>query len=185
MPLDLGGAVEQPERSISAGVALWTSSLEHAVHPEAFFEGTWNNPSHYAARRELEFLPPLQHNVVVMRNAVTLFHRLVLIFSLTVALVATGYGHRMPSANDSMIDAFILSGGSLADLCADTDGDGLPDHDDCPACHIVASADLPDAGLTIHDADLAFVAKVVAPRESRAVRVVLDSARGMRAPPLA
>jgi protein-disulfide isomerase len=56
---------------------------------------------------------------------------------------------------------------------------------DCPACHIVASADLPDAGLTFHDADLAFVAKIVAPRENRAVRAVLDLARGLRAPPLA
>jgi hypothetical protein len=121
---------------------------------------------------------------MVMRNAVVLFHRLVLMFSLTVALVATGYGHRMPSANDSMMDAFLLSGGSLADLCVDTDGNGLPDHGDCPACHIVASAGLPDADLTIHDADLAFVAKVVAPRESRALRTVLDPARGMRAPPL-
>jgi hypothetical protein len=120
-----------------------------------------------------------------MRSAVLLFHRIVLIFALTVALVAAGYGHRMPSANDSMIEAFLLSGGSLADLCADTNGDGLPDHGDCPACHIVASAGLPDAGLTFHEADLAFVAKVVAPRENRAVRVVLDPARGMRAPPLA
>jgi hypothetical protein len=39
--------------------------------------------------------------------------------------------------------------------------------------------------LTLRDADLAFVAQVVAPRESRAVRSVLDPARGLRAPPLA
>jgi hypothetical protein len=148
-------------------------------------EGKWRNLLHCSARHELEFSSLLQHNVGVMRNAVTLFHRLVLIFALTVALVATGYGHRIPSANDSMIEAFLLSGGSLADLCADTDGDGQPDHGDCPACHIVASPDLPDADLTLHDADLAFVAKVVAPRESRAVRGVLDPALGMRAPPLA
>lgn len=185
MAFDLGGAVEPPERPFSSGVALPTSSLEHAVHPEALLEGTWNDPSHYAARRELEFLPPLQHNVVVMRNAFTLFHRLVLMLALIVALVATGFGHRIPSSNDSMIEAFVLSGGSLADLCADTDGNGLPDHGDCPACHIVASADLPEADLTLRDADLAFVAKVVAPRESRALRMVLDPARGMRAPPLA
>lgn len=120
-----------------------------------------------------------------MRNAFTLFHRLALMFALTVALVAAGSGHRVPSANDAMIEAFVLSGGSLADLCADTDGNGLPDHGDCPACHIVASADLPEADLTLRDADLAFVAKVVAPRESRALRLVLDPARGLRAPPLA
>ncbi|QYZ69554.1 hypothetical protein [Neotabrizicola shimadae] len=121
---------------------------------------------------------------MAMRNAAPLFRRLVLMFILTAALIATGFGHRMPSANDSMIDAFLLSGGSLADLCGDTDGNGLPDHGDCPACHIVASAELPDANLTLNDVDLAFVAKVIAPGESRALRTVLDPARGMRAPPL-
>lgn len=104
---------------------------------------------------------------------------------LTLALVATGFAHRMPTVQDALLQSYVLAGGDLADLCADTDGDGLADHDDCPACHIAATADLPDAGLTFHDADIAFVAKVVAPRENRAVRVVLDPARGLRAPPLA
>ncbi len=104
---------------------------------------------------------------------------------LTLALVATGFAHRVPTVQDAFLQSYVLAGGSLADLCADIDGDGLPDYGDCPACHIVAAADLPDAGLTFHDADLAFVAKVISPRESRAVRTVLDPARGMRAPPLA
>jgi hypothetical protein len=77
------------------------------------------------------------------------------------------------------------AGGDIADLCGDLDGDGLPDHGDCPACQIAGSADLPPTTLTLRDADLAFVAQVVAPRESRAVRSVLDPARGLRAPPLA
>jgi len=37
----------------------------------------------------------------------------------------------------------------------------------------------------LRDADLVFVARVVAPRESRAVREVLDPARGTRGPPFA
>ena len=111
--------------------------------------------------------------------------RLILVATVTVALLATGFAHRVPLANDTALRAFVLAGGDLADICADTDGDGHPDRGDCPACHIVTAADLPAADLTIHDANLAYVAKVVAPRESRAVRSVLDPALGMRAPPLA
>ena len=120
-----------------------------------------------------------------MQQALVNLRHAVLVTVMTLALVATGFAHRIPTAQDAMIQSYVLAGGDLADLCADTNGDGLPDHADCPACHIVASAELLDADLTLHDADLAFVAKVVAPRESRALRMVLDPARGMRAPPLA
>ena len=105
--------------------------------------------------------------------------------ALTVALVATGFAHRLPSTDDAALSAYALAGGDIADLCGDLDGDGLPDHGDCPACQIAGGADLPPTALTLRDADLAFVAQVVAPRESRAVRAVLDPARGLRAPPLA
>jgi hypothetical protein len=121
----------------------------------------------------------------MMRHAVLSLQRLVLVAALTVALVATGFAHRLPGTNDASLTAYVLAGGDTADLCGDLDGDGLPDHADCPACHIAGSADLPPTGQTLRDADLAFVATVVAPRESRAVRPVLDPARGLRAPPLA
>jgi hypothetical protein len=99
--------------------------------------------------------------------------------------VATGFAHRLPSTDDAALAAYALAGGDIADLCGDLDGDGLPDHGDCPACQIAGGADLPPASPTLRNADLAFVAQVVAPRESRAVRAVLDPARGLRAPPLA
>lgn len=110
---------------------------------------------------------------------------LLLVAFLTLALVATGFSHRVLSSDDVALQSYVLSGGDLADLCADANGDGLPDHMECPACHIVAAMDLPDAELSLQAADFVFVAKVVAPRESRALRTVLDPARGMRAPPLA
>jgi hypothetical protein len=113
------------------------------------------------------------------------FQRLLLIAAISVALVATGFSHRSPSLDDTALQAFMMSGGDLADLCSDADGDGRGDHLDCPACHISATADLPHTEFGLHDADLIFVAHVVAPRESRAVRIVLDPARGLRAPPLA
>jgi hypothetical protein len=110
---------------------------------------------------------------------------LLLVAFITLALVATGFSQRVLTSEDVALQSYLLSGGDLADLCADANGDGLPDHLECPACHIVAAANLPDAELTLQAADFVFVAKVVAPRESRALRTVLDPARGMRAPPLA
>lgn len=114
------------------------------------------------------------------------FGRLVLLLVLATALVALGFAHRMPVIKDAELAAYVQLGGDLADLCgADMDGDGRADQGDCPACHIVAAAMMPANSLSLHDADLILIATVVAPRESRAVRTVLDPARGMRAPPLA
>lgn len=120
-----------------------------------------------------------------MRFVLVKLRYVAILVTLTLSLVATGFAHRIPTASDTLLQSYLLAGGDLAELCADDNGDGMPDHGDCPVCHIAATADLPDAGLTVFDADLVFVAKVVAPRESRALRTVLDPARGMRAPPLA
>lgn len=112
-----------------------------------------------------------------------------LIALLTVALVATAFAHRIPSASDMAsdmaIEAYVVAGGDISDICGDPGSDGKATHRDCPACQIVGSAMLPDAPQTIIHVDYIHVATVVAPRESRAVRSVLDPARGMRAPPLA
>jgi hypothetical protein len=137
------------------------------------------------ARKTVVAQQNLGHLSVMMRYAVLSLQRLVLVAALTVALVATGFAHRLPSTDDAALAAYALAGGDIAELCGDLDGDGLPDHGDCPACQIAGGADLPPTTLTLRDADLAFVAQVVAPRESRAVRAVLDPARGLRAPPLA
>lgn len=103
---------------------------------------------------------------------------------VAVALVATGFAHRIPSADDLDRQAYVALVGDLGDLCADADGDGRLDHPDCPACHIAGGLVLPGALAALRDADLPRMAVVFAPRESRAVRAVLDPARGMRAPPL-
>ena len=107
-----------------------------------------------------------------------------LVVVLAVAFVASGLSHRMPSPDDVALQSFILAGGDVADLCVDADGDGLTAQMDCPACHIKTAADLPKMEQVVRIADLVFVAKVVAPCESRALRMVLDPARGLRAPPL-
>ena len=120
-----------------------------------------------------------------MRDRSFLMRRLLVLVALTVALAATAFAHRMPNAVDAALEAYVLAGGSLADLCGDADGDGLPDHPDCPVCHLTATAPPTGGGLVVQDAGLILIARIEAPRENRAVRAVLDPARGLRAPPLA
>jgi hypothetical protein len=104
---------------------------------------------------------------------------------LTVALVATAFAHRMPSAQDAAVQDYVAAGGALADLCGNAEGKGDAAHRDCPACSIASNV-LPVSGTPrVTDADLVFVASVVAPRESRALRHVPDPSRSSQSPPLA
>lgn len=109
---------------------------------------------------------------------------LAVVLALTLALVATGFAHHTPTADDAAKTAFLLAGGTAADLCDDM-GDDLGGSGDCPVCHLTATAVLPAADLPLLQAALEFERVVVAPRENRAARMVRDPARGMRAPPSA
>lgn len=108
---------------------------------------------------------------------------------LTVALTATGFAHRMPAVTDQAqaeAVAFLLAnGGGIADIC----GNGFPGSEtktpSCLACQIAGTADLPALAQGLIDADLAFIARVVAPRESRALLRVLDVANTPQGPPVA
>lgn len=120
-----------------------------------------------------------------MTQALIRMHRLVLLVTLTVALVATGFGHRMPAPQDEALAFALANGVTLADFCGgDTDGDGLRDPG-CMACQIVGAADLPSGTQALIDLELAFVAATVAPRESRALARVLDLSNTPQGPPTA
>ena len=108
-----------------------------------------------------------------------------LIALLAIALVATAFMHRFPTAADLAVEAYVLAGGDMSDICGETGTDGTVTHRDCPACQIVGAALLPDAPHNIIRVNFAYVATVIAPRESRAIRMVRDPALGLRAPPLA
>lgn len=107
---------------------------------------------------------------------------LALVAVLTLALVATGLAHRLP--NPAM-EAYAAAGGDLNDLCGGTDGTSDMQGSDCPACHIAGAVILPSPAPAVRAADLVFVAEVVAPRESRALRHLDDPTRASRGPPLA
>lgn len=111
--------------------------------------------------------------------------RLAVVATLVAALVMVGFAHRTPAPTDTAVQAYVLAGGSLADLCANPADDGLPAHMDCPACHIVATATGGNQPDLAHAADLTMTAQRAAPRENRTARMVLDPALGLRAPPLA
>lgn len=118
-------------------------------------------------------------------KALSSLHRALLLVALTVALTATGFTHRMPSAGDEALAYAIANGVSLADLCAgDLDGDGQRDPH-CMACQIAGSADLPPVIPALIDLELAFQATVIAPRESRALARILDPAHTPQGPPVA
>lgn len=112
-------------------------------------------------------------------------HRALLLVALTVALVATGFAHKMPSAADQSLALALANGLTLDDLCGKGDGGEQHRGPDCLACQIAAGADLPPVSGDLQKLELVFLAEVTAPRESRAVARILDPAHGMRAPPLA
>jgi hypothetical protein len=119
----------------------------------------------------------------MMRAVMHSLSGLVLMVLLTAALAPTGFGHHLPNQEDRISQAYAQAGFDLADICGDGTSDGSASSGDCPVCHIVGAALPPPAGLSLHDADLIFVAKLVAPRESKALQRVRDPALGLRAPP--
>jgi hypothetical protein len=127
----------------------------------------------------------LRHAGPMLVKAILSLHRAVLLAALTLALVATGFAHRMPGAQDGALALALANGVSLEDFCGDgPDGKargGAP----CLACQISGSADLPPAQDTLIRLELAFAAATIAPRESRAVARTLDPANAPQGPPAA
>lgn len=107
---------------------------------------------------------------------------LIVLTMLTVSTAACGFAHRAPSAEAERIAAAALAGLDVADVCAGERGDihGLtPD----AGCHLDGAVRLLPAPGAVRAARFIRVRTVPAPRESRAIRPVLDPGRGWRAPP--
>lgn len=116
-------------------------------------------------------------------------HRMALFALVTLALVATGFAHRMPAPQDEAQDEALVfalaSGISLADICGDDPGGAAHGSAECLACQIAGSADLPPARLPLIDLDLAVHAAVIAPRETRALARAQGLAHRPQGPPFA
>ena len=126
----------------------------------------------------------LRHPVDMRFRAILHFHRAVLFAVLAVALVATGFAHRMPTPQDEALAFALANGATLADFCGDEPGtDRTAPH--CLACQISGTADLPAVQRLQITLELTFVANTVAPRESRAIALATDPAHRPQGPPVA
>lgn len=112
-------------------------------------------------------------------------HRVVLLAALTVALVGTGFAHRIAAPQDDALAFALANGVSLADICGNDLKGGTHAGTDCQACQITATADLPPLTGVRVDLELAFQAAVVAPLEVRAARHRDDPAHRPQGPPVA
>jgi hypothetical protein len=121
----------------------------------------------------------------MLANALFALHRLILLVALSVALVVTGFAHRMPASQDAALAFALANGASPADFCGDGPEGSGAHGSGCPACQIAGSADLPPATGKLLDVGFAVLARVIAPRESRAQARVLDPAHRPQGPPVA
>lgn len=114
-----------------------------------------------------------------------MFHRVVLLAALTVALVGTGFAHRISASQDDALAYALANGLSLADICGDDLDGGAHAGTDCQACQITGAADQPPlTGIRIN-LELAFHTAVVAPLELRAILRTPDPAHRPQGPPVA
>ncbi|MFN3723434.1 MAG: hypothetical protein ACK4VZ_10340 [Paracoccaceae bacterium] len=119
----------------------------------------------------------------MVRSLIFRLRGLALVMLLAVALGTVGFGHRTPSQQDATVDAFLLSGFAMADLCGSSGSDGSATGIPCPACTLAATALMPAGPCIVHNAGLKRVATIVAPRAPDWVPTVHDPAHAPRAPP--
>ncbi|MEI4487745.1 hypothetical protein V8J36_16255 [Frigidibacter sp. MR17.14] len=107
---------------------------------------------------------------------------LVLVALLTLAFGAAGHAHHVPEAADLRLQAYVLAGGSVADLCDDS-ATTHAKAAGCPVCHLIGAAVVPQPLGTPQDIELRHVATLVAPRVARAEGRARDPAIPPRGPP--
>ena len=121
----------------------------------------------------------------MVRVLLLCLHRAALLATLTVALAATGFAHRMPTAEDEALAFALQNGVSLDDFCGVDPIKAAHGGTDCQACQISGAADLPPLTGPQIDLELAFHAEVIAPSEVRALAHATDPAHRPQGPPVA
>ncbi|MEI4473793.1 hypothetical protein [Frigidibacter sp. MR17.24] len=107
---------------------------------------------------------------------------LMLVALLTLAFGAAGHAHHVPDAGDLRLEAHLLAGGSIADLCADG-GAGHHAAPGCPICHLIGAAVVPPAQEGLRSLEYRVVATVTLPRLARSFGRARDPAVPPRGPP--
>lgn len=115
------------------------------------------------------------------------FHRirLALLSLMAVALVATGWSHRVPQVPQEALAFMVATGASTTDICGDV-GPGVRHADPlCQACQIAGGADLPERARLPQRLVLCADADGMAPSGKRIALRVLDLSRAPQGPPVA
>lgn len=115
--------------------------------------------------------------------ALSTLHRVLLLAALTVALTATGFAHRVPSPQDGALAFALANGADTSDFCGGSPGTDPDMSGHCPACQITASGELGRGADRVVALQPAVRGKVVAPRQTIALRRILDPSHGPQGPP--
>jgi hypothetical protein len=110
--------------------------------------------------------------------------RMALLALLTLALVATGWAHRMPDASDEALAFLTATGATAADFCGDVGGGA---HGDplCQACQIAGGLDLPPLAGAIRLLDMRIGTASLRPDHGVVLARVLDLSHAPQGPPVA
>ncbi|MFM7336248.1 MAG: hypothetical protein ACKO1H_17895 [Tabrizicola sp.] len=109
--------------------------------------------------------------------------RMVFLAVLTVALVATGWGHRVAVPTSDELALMAATGATAADICGDVGPGGRHADSLCQACQISGGACLPLPVAPLADLRLAPSTVLAAPVESDVIARVLDLSRMPQGPP--
>jgi len=127
----------------------------------------------------------LRHALWMLGIAIMTLQRALLLVALTVALVATGFAHRMPSAGDQSLVLALANGATLEDLCAEGGAGDEHSGPSCLACQIAGAADLPPVQGALIDLELADVTTIIALQETSALARASNLAHRPQGPPAA
>lgn len=84
-----------------------------------------------------------------MTKPFDLMSRLMVVFAIAIAMIGSGFAHRMgPAEVNETLLAYVSAGGALEDLCVQG-GLGSGVSQSCDACRLVDSAALPDVDAQI------------------------------------
>lgn len=109
-----------------------------------------------------------------------------LTLSLCVALVATGFGHRMPSRFELQVSNSAILTAVLGGVCGQPGADGSSaDAGKCPICTLVGAALTPEIAQVGASADFVVFVLPPPPTAKRTSHQWPESSRGLRDPPSA
>lgn len=110
--------------------------------------------------------------------------RMALLALVTLALVATGWAHRMPDTSDEARAFLAATGATAADFCGDVGGGAHADPL-CQACQIAGGLDLPSLAGAVLPLDLRIGTASLRPDHGVAIVRALDLSHAPQGPPVA